>query len=64
MGIFTLFAASRASLHRRALIARTFLHLLAAGMFWRMGVGKMRDGAVLDAIFALMSVGAIPFVKL
>jgi len=62
MGLFTLFAASRASLHRRALIARTCVHLLTAGLFWRMG-GKMKEGAVLDGGFALMSAVAVPFVK-
>lgn len=59
LGIFTSFAASRKSLHRRALIARVCFHSLAAYLFWADGVKTL---AVGDLGTAVMSAVAIAFV--
>lgn len=61
LGIFTVLVASRPSLHRRGLVARVGMHLLAGFVFWREGTQNMQNAAMLDFGFAVVSAVALPF---
>ena len=62
MGVFTFFAASRPSLHRRGLIARICLHLMAGYLFWEEGA-TTNSASIVEIGFAAMNAVAILFVK-
>lgn len=62
MGLLTFFTVQRPSLHRQALVARIFVHVLAGYLFWGDGA-TMRSGACTEFSFAAMNVIGLFLVK-
>ncbi|EME88847.1 uncharacterized protein MYCFIDRAFT_201680 [Pseudocercospora fijiensis CIRAD86] len=60
MGLFTLLAASRPSLHRRVLIARAFVHLLTGFLFLKESVA-LKDTAWIEIGFGVGNLVALLF---
>ena len=62
MGLYGIFAASRPSLHRRALLARICVHLIAVYVFWE-DDPKIKALAFTDLGVAVVNAIAIPLVR-